>query len=365
MLQVTGSLRVGGLENVAMNFWRFCDKSKYSFDFLVYGDAVEPLEAEAQKLGARVFHIPYPHKGVGKYTREMKRVMREYGPYDVVHSHSLFNSGFVMKAAARTGIPVRIAHAHSDRRKTKTKFPRSWYNVYMRALINRYSTQKFACSEGAGLYLYDKGYDESVYIVKNAVCVDNFKYDAEKRAQVKREFGWENCKIVGHIGRLVEVKNQKRIVEVFAAAYERDRSLRLLIAGDGELKETLQRQIDDLGLTDVARLAGTRSDVAALLSAFDVYMMPSFYEGVSISLVEAQSSGAWCLVSANAAAKETRLTENLTILELDESNEVWRDSLLSLLGKERAVNSAAEVAEKGYDIVGVVDKALKFYGEKR
>ena len=351
VLQVTGSLRIGGLETVALNLYRFCDRSKYSFDYLVYGDTVEPLEAIVEELGGRVFHVPYPHK-----------VMREYGPYDVVHAHSLFNSGLVMKAAKDMKIPVRISHAHSDRRKTKTPFPRNLYNSWMRFLINRHTTQKVACSEGAGKYLYQKQYDENVYIMRNGVHTDHFKFDPQKRMKIKKEFGWENQKIVGHIGRLAEVKNQKRIIQVFANAYQKDPSLRLLIAGDGDLRETLQEQINSLGLSNVAVLAGTRTDIDSLLSAFDVYVMPSFYEGVSISLIEAQTSGVHCLVSSNAAAKETRITDCINVLELSDSDDVWAERMLQLANKARIVDSAEKVKENGYDIVEIVSNAVLLYG---
>lgn len=362
VLQVTGSLRIGGLENVAMNLFRYCDKQKYTMDFLVYGDAIEPLEAEVAALGGRVFHIPYPHKGASIYVREMKKIMGEYGPYDVVHSHSLFNSGFVMKAAYEMGIPVRVSHGHSDRRKVKVKFVRNMYNKYMRFLINRYATKKFACSEGAGKYLYGNGYGEDVYIVRNGVDVEKFRFDPEKRLAIKQEFGWEECKIIGHIGRLAEVKNQKKIIDVFHCAYQKDPSLRLLIAGDGELKDELQRQIDGLGLTEAAKLAGTRRDVPALLSAFDVYMMPSFYEGVSVSLIEAQVSGVHCLVSSNAASAETRLTDCLNIMELTDLDEAWSDKVIELIGKERISGAPEKVKESNYDIVDIVDAAVQQYG---
>lgn len=362
VLQVTGSLRIGGLENVAMNLLRHCDKAKYSMDFLVYGDTVEPLEAEVAALGGQVFHIPYPHEGIFRYIQQMKRVMREYGPYDVVHAHSLFNSGFVMKAAFELGIPIRVSHGHSDRRKVKTKFFRNMYNSYMRALINRYATKRFACSEGAGKYLYGDACRKDIYIVKNGVDVEKFRFDPEKRLAIKQEFGWENCKIIGHIGRLAQVKNQKKIIDVFYHAYQQDPSVRLLIAGDGELKDALQQQIDGLGLTEVAKLAGTRRDVPALLSAFDVYMMPSFYEGVSVSLIEAQVSGVHCLVSSNAASAETRLTDCLNIMELRDSDEAWCERVVDLLYKERKTDSAHTIIEKGYHIPDIVTEALRFYG---
>ena len=364
VLQVTGSLRIGGLENVAVNILRYSDKTKYSFDYLVYGDSVEALEAEVEKLGARVFHIPYPHNGIGSYLRALKKVIREYGPYDVIHSHSLFNSGFVMKAARQMNIPIRISHAHSDRRKVKTKFPRSLYNKYMQYLINRYATKKFACSEGAGKYLYGPGYNDEVYIVKNGVDISHFAFDPQKRDDIKNALGWNNCKIVGHIGRLAEVKNQKRIIDIFNKAYQTDDSLRLFIAGDGELRDSLQHYIDELGLTEVILLAGTRSDTPALLSAFDVYIMTSFYEGVSISLIEAQSSGVPCLISAGAASNETQPTDCINILNLAEPNSVWSSRLIELANTERIFNAPIKIREKGYDIPDIVSREVVFYGEK-
>lgn len=362
VLQVTGSLRIGGLETVAVNLYRFCDRSKYAFDYVVYGDAVEPLEAVVEELGARVFHIPYPHKGVGVYLKALKKIMADCGPYDVVHSHSLFNSGLVMKAAKEMKIPVRISHGHSDRRNTKVSLSRRLYNEGMRFFINRCTTQKVACSEGAGKYLYGKKYDEKVYIIRNGVHVDSFRFNPEEGQRIRREFGWEQNKIVGHIGRLSPVKNQKWIVQVFAAAYQRDPSLRLLIAGDGELKGELQAQIDSLGLSEVAVLAGTRTDTAALMSAFDVYMMPSIYEGVSLSLIEAQSSGVNCLVSTGAATTETRITNCLNLLELTDPEEVWADKLLELSNKERIADSGEKVKASGYDIVQIVKNATALYG---
>lgn len=362
VLQVTGSLRIGGLETVAVNLYRFCDRSKYAFDYVVYGETVEPLEAVVEELGARVFHIPYPHKGVGAYMKALKKIMAEHGPYDVVHSHSLFNSGLVVKAAKEMKIPVRISHGHSDRRNTRVSLPRRLYNEAMRLLINRYTTQKVACSEGAGRYLFGKKYDESVYIIRNGVYVDSFRYDPEKRAKIRGEFGWEQNKVVGHIGRLAPVKNQKRILQVFALAYQQDPSLRLLLVGDGELKEELQAEIDRLGISQVAVLAGARTDVAALLSAFDVYMMASHYEGVSISLIEAQSSGVHCLVSVSAATPTTRVTNCLNLLELEETDEKWAALLLELANKSRITDSGEKVKESGYDIVQIVQNATALYG---
>jgi len=363
VLQVTGSLRVGGLENVALNIFRFCDRNNYSFDYLVYGDTVEPLEEEVQNLGGRVFHIPYPHNGMMTYFREMKKIMRECGPYDVVHSHSLFNSGFVMLAAAQMKIPVRISHAHSDRRNTKTKLPRKIYNSCMQFLINRYSTVRFACSEGAGRYLYGSGFGEDVRLVKNGIDAEKFRPNKNLRQKIRKEFGFEENKIVLHVGRLAEVKNQKKIIDVFHHVCRADPSVRLLIAGDGELKEALQSQIDALGLDSAAILTGTRSDIPALLSAADAYIMPSLYEGVSLSLIEAQVSGIPCLVSSNAAAAETRLTDCLHILELTDSDEVWAKHLLGLLERSRVPDAAVQVIEKGYDLSDIIKNVLQFYGE--
>lgn len=364
VLQVTGSLRVGGLENVAMNIFRFCDRNDYSFDYLVYGDTVEPLEEEVRNLGGRVFHIPYPHKGMTVYFREMKKIMREYGPYDVVHSHSLFNSGFVMLAAAQMKIPVRISHAHSDRRHTQVRLPRKFYNFCMRCLINRYATVRFACSDGAGEYLYGRISEKpgnNVHIIKNGINTEKFRPDDEQRQRIRKEFGWENNKIVLHVGRLAEVKNQKKIIDVFHHVYREDSSVRLMIAGDGELKDTLQNRIDSLGLSSAVVLAGTRNDIPALLSAADAYIMPSLYEGVSLSLIEAQASGLPCLVSSNAAADETRLTDCLYILELTDSDELWGKTLLDLLTKERTADAAAQVIEKGYDLSEIIKNELRYY----
>lgn len=361
ILQVTGSLRMGGLENVAMNIFRYADKDKYEFDFLVYGDKEEFFEREVRELGGRVYHISYPHNNPVKYMREMRQIMKEHGPYDVVHSHSLFNSGFVMAAAKKENIKIRIAHGHSDRRKIKQSFFRESYNNFMRYLINKYVTKRFACSSGAAMYLYGEKYSSDCYIVNNGVDVKKFVFNVEERNKIRDELNLNGCKVVGHVGRLVNVKNQEKIIDVFSYAYKQDRSLRLVIAGDGELKVQLQSKIDSLGLHNVANLIGIRSDVSSLLSAFDVYMMPSFYEGVSVSLIEAQASGVPCLVSSQAASLETRLTECINMLDVNDSVELWGDNLLSLVNAERMICASEAIIEKGYNIPDIACKVLKWY----
>ena len=119
ILQVTGSLRVGGLEAVAMNCVRYSDKERYHFDFLVYGDTIETYEQEAINLGCNVYHISSPQKGYLNFYKNVKKIMESNGPYDVVHAHTFFNSGIIMRAAYKAKVPVRIAHSHSVGREQK------------------------------------------------------------------------------------------------------------------------------------------------------------------------------------------------------------------------------------------------------
>ena len=173
-LVVTGSLRMGGLERVAINCVKYSDHSLYSFDFLVYGNKVGELEKEAKDLGCNIIRTKSISQNFLKFYREICRIMHEYGPYDIVHSHMFFNSGIIL-------IALRIAHSHSIKRKNESIFKKIVYHPLMRYSLSRYSTKICACSEMAGEYLFGKNrFLRQGIIIPNIIELEKFSLSNER-----------------------------------------------------------------------------------------------------------------------------------------------------------------------------------------
>lgn len=359
VLLVTGSFGIGGLETVAMNIVRYSDRKKFSFDFLVYGQEEYANEKEAIELGCRVFRVPFPHNTPFSFERNVREIIRNNGPYEVVHCHNLFNCGFVALAAYKEGVPVRISHCHTNRVNNKRSLIRVFYEWYMRMLIKRYSTDFFACSKDAASYLFGKDYINKTYIMRNGIDIDKFKFNPLLRDKYRKQFSLDdNSLVIGQIGTLRNVKNHKFSLEIFKKLKERSNTnnFKMFFIGDGELKEVIHKQIVQYGLDKDVVMLGLRTDIHNLLNMFDLYIMPSKYEGVSVALIEAQAAGLPCLVSETACAPEVIVSSQIESAKLTDSIDVWVDKIENNIRKKRCVNSADIVRNSGYSIKSIIEK---------
>ncbi len=354
ILMVTGSLKVGGLENVAMNIMRHIDREKFDIHFVVYGDEFGAYEKEVETLGGKVYHIPFPRQGSKQFCKALRKIMLETGPYDIVHSHNLFPSGLVMMVAKHARVPVRIAHAHTNRDDRGLPLKRKLYQDTMRFLMHKYATAFFACSNRAGKYLFGDDFLKNGYVMQNGVSTGKFQASDTTVLSLKKEFGLENEKIIGHTGRFVEVKNHSFLVDIFKAVCEADENVKLMLIGDGPLRPEIEEKVKALGLDNKVIFTGMRDDVPALLSLFNVYALPSKYEGVSVSLMEAQAAGVPFVVSKSAYSDESRVTGYGTAMDLDAPVNEWRDAILSQMQRGKNKNAAQEFIKMGYDTEQIV-----------
>lgn len=354
VLMLTGSLRVGGMENVAMNIIRYIDRNQFDIRFVVYGNDVVDYEKEVIELGGEVYHIPFPRNGSKKYCKALREIIDKTGPYDVVHSHNLFPSGLVMKVAHQARVPVRISHAHTNRDDTHLNIVRRVYQRIMRELMWKHSTQFFACSNRAGNYLFQDKFLRNGFVMNNGVGTEKFVTDESIKAKLRKEFEITNEKIIGHTGRFVEVKNHDFLIDIFKAISDCDENVKLILIGEGPLKEKIEKKVCKYGLTSKVIFTGMRSDVPNLLSLLDVYVLPSAYEGVSVSLMEAQAAGVPFVVSKSAYSDESKVTEYGTSLELSEGIEKWRDTIIEQMNRGKLRNAVQVVIAKGYDINSII-----------
>lgn len=279
--QIIGKWLGGGVESVVMNYYRHLDHSKVQFDFICDDDSTNIPYDEIEKLGGKVILIP-PYQKVFKYQKELRRVLRD-GKYKIVHSHINTLSVFPLYAAKKVGVPVRIAHSHSTTNKKEWK--KNLLKQVLRPFSKKYATNYMCCSELAGRWLFgDKAYDEGkVYLLNNAIDLDKFKYDKKIRDKKRKELGIkEDTIVIGHIGRFVAQKNHTFLIDIFNQFHKKEKNSILLLAGQGPLQEEIKNKVRELGLDDSVRFLGQRNDANELYQAFDVFLLPSLYEGLPV-----------------------------------------------------------------------------------
>lgn len=327
--QIIGKMIGGGVEAVVMNYYRHIDRDKVQFDFIVDEDSTYVPEEEITSLGGRVFYIsPYQHPV--RYRRELIRLIREQR-WPIVHSHINTLSVFPLSAAKKAGVPVRIAHSHST--MGKGEFVKNAMKLALRPFANIYPTDRFACGHYAGEWLFGKNHDFT--IIPNAIELDKFRFDPVARQEIRKELGiTEKTFLIGHVGRFMSQKNQAFLVDVLADLLPSRPNTILAFVGDGPDKADVQRHTEELNVTDHVIFLGQRSDVNRLYQAFDVFCLPSLYEGLCLVGIEAQRAGLPCLFS-DTITREVDVTKASKFMSIESSKE-WSSFLSELKPKTRA-----------------------------
>lgn len=359
--QIIGKWVGGGVESVVMNYYRHIDRNKIQFDFICDEDSTNIPYDEIEKLGGRVILIP-PYQKVIHYHKELKKILTEEN-YKIVHSHINTLSVFPLLVAKRAGIPVRIAHSHSTTNK------KEWKKNLLKQLLKPFSkvfaTHYFCCSEYAGRWLfgndeYDKG---NVYLLNNAIDLNKFKFDKTVRERKRKELGIDdNTLVIGHIGRFVKQKNHEFLIDIFNEVHKRHKDSILLLAGEGPLQEEIKNKVNHLGLIDNVKFLGQRNDVQELYQTFDVFLLPSLYEGLPVVGVEAQASGNLCYLS-NDMTKETKVLDSTVFMSLSNTAEEWADTILADSKKYKKYDTKEEVSKYGFNIEKESHKLSEKYVE--
>lgn len=321
--QVVGKMVGGGVESVVMNYYRHIDRSKVQFDFLVDEDSTYVPEEEITALGGRVFRIP-PYQHPIRYRRELICLMREQ-QWPIVHSNINTLSVFPLSAAKKVGVPIRIAHSHST--MGKGEFAKNAMKLMLRPFANVYPTVRFACSHYAGEWLFGKNADFTV--IPNGIELDKFQFDPVIRQETRKELGIaDDTFLIGHVGRFMPQKNQAFLVDVLADLLPKRSNTMLAFVGDGPDRPAVQQHAVELGIADYVLFLGQRSDVNRLYQAFDVFCLPSLYEGLGMVAVEAQVAGLPCLLG-DAVPLEADVTTQSHFLQIADVKP-WSEALSNL-----------------------------------
>lgn len=335
ILHVLKGMNPGGIETWLMHVLRHIDLQRYCFDFLTTTDAPCTYDDEIRSLGCRLIPCMRPHSPP-HFAWNFLHLIREYGPFDVLHSHVHHYSGYACMLGKMAGIKVRIAHSHSDARPIEARagFARRGYLYLTGTMIAKYATHGLACSELAAEDLFGLNWknDPRWRVLHCGIDLTPFSQAGDCH-EVRREFGFPPGSIViGHVGRFAEPKNHSFLVEVMHEAVRLDSRVHGLLVGDGPMRIAIEEKVRSLNLEHRVIFAGLRHDVPRLLnSAMDVFLFPSRYEGLPLGLVEAQAAGLPCLVSDCVSREAAVMKESVKFISLNEKPKVWARILLDYL----------------------------------
>lgn len=360
--QIMGYMNGAGVETVVTNYYKFIDKSKIQFDFICCNGSTNIPYDEIKKQGGNVIIVP-SYKKIFSFCRKLEQVLKE-NDYKIVHSHINALSVFSLLAAKNAGIKVRIAHSHSSSNK-KEKI-RNVVKNFLRLFSKVFATDYIACSELAGRWLFgNKAYEDGkVMILNNAIDLNKFLYNEKIRKSKRKELGIsEDTFVVGHIGRFMKQKNHDYLMEIFNEIHKKNNDSLLLLAGQGPLLGEIKSKVSKLKLDNSVVFLGQQNDANELYQAFDLFILPSLYEGLPVVGIEAQVSGLPCLFS-NDMTKETKMLKTTHFLSLDDSPEKWASEAIKYLNYKRK-NEKKEIENSGFDIEREAIKLQNYYLSKK
>ena len=343
----TAFTATGGLASVMLNYYRSLDKKGLQIDFASTNTITPDLNDEIQKNGSKYYQLP-KRKNIIRYWKAVKCLSRNY---DVVHLHANRSTAVIeLSAAKNAGVPKRIHHNHTS----KTQHP--FINAVLHPFFMHSFTDAIACSQLAGDWLFGKN---NYKILRNAINIAKFEYNNDVRVLIRNEFGIkEEDFVVGHIGKFMDAKNHEFLIKVFAEYHLKHPNSKLLLVGDGEWRSKVESWVADSGCADSIILAGLRTDIPAIVQAMDVFVFPSIYEGMPLTVLEAQASGLPCLISSN-------VTSDVKMKDLADGVKDWADSIDSFdyaISREvRCHNNYELITKAGYNIENEANELLKIY----
>ncbi len=341
-----------GVSSVVMNYFHYLDREKVQMDFLLFEMPEERFREFIESRGSKIYITGQPSgRNMVTYEKAVERFFdtsgREYG---VVHVHIPNTAFVILRYAKLAGVQWRILHSHNARgadglvKKARNFVLNRWGALY----ANRY----FACSKAAGAYLFGKKTveEDKVFVLPNAIDLDKFAFSKETRERLRQKLGVEEKELLlGHIGRFVEQKNHRQLLNIFKAVRDGGINAKLVLLGDGVLRREIEAQIRELDLLEQVLVCGVVGNAADYLSAMDVFLLPSLYEGLPVVCVEAQAAGLPCIL-ADTVTKEIGLSSQVKYMP-SKDIEAWVEEIKEICHKPEA-SDRDHIAEalRTYDI---------------
>lgn len=364
VLEVVSALGCGGVERLLLNYLKELHSEEIIIDIVTFDNGKELLTEQFKALGCNIFNVTRMRANAGKMFSELNSIIRN-GGYDVVHCHQGYLSLPAISIAKKYNVPVRIAHSHFAFIPESTK--KRIFRKLVTALVKKRATKLYGCGTDAAKWAWGAKIVESnnVKIMNNAINIDNFKFDENARNEIRNEMGLENKYVIGNVARFSYQKNHEFLLRSFQKVYEKDKNTVLMLIGDGELMKQTKEIIDSFGIKDAVLLLGAREDVSRLLNAMDLFVLPSRFEGLPVTIVEAQCNGLPCCISDNIT-REVKVSENAVYLSIDKNAEqLWTKAILNKPNRCEPEQAVKNIIKAGYDIKNEAYKLLQEYEKSK
>lgn len=343
----------GGMEAVELQYCRELEKAGIRSDFIVRRQDITYLDK--MPSGSRLLYIPEKVSNPAEYKRALRDVFSETSGYQVfwANHNQLTNIDF-LRAATESGIPIRILHSHNA--GMNGSFLRRAVHGLNRQSAVRLSNRHVACSKSAGEFMFGDG---EFAVLPNLIDINSVSFDAKKRRAIRASLGYEGCFVYGAVGRIETVKNHIFLLSLFPRLLGQNPSARLVVVGEGSKLNELKEAVDSFGLSSFVSFVGVQDDVQGYLSSFDCFCMPSLFEGLPLSLLEAQFNGLPCVCSANID-QAVSISNAVQFVPLDNQEE-WITQL------SKASRAGVELREesKVFDSRNAVESFLKLINDEK
>jgi glycosyltransferase involved in cell wall biosynthesis len=360
ILQVLAGMNRGGAETFIMNVYRNIDRNKVQFDFILFRKEECDYNEEIRNLGGRIFWIPrYNGKNHFTYKKAWNTFFREHPEYKIIHGHVRSTAAIYLKIANQHGL-TSIAHSHST--SSRGNITEQLFKNTIQYPIRNTADYLFSCSEKAGSWLYGSKatMKDNYKLIKNAIEAEKYRFNKISRDEKRKQLNIQNKFVVGHVGTFTSPKNHTFLLDIFKEVHNNNENAILLLVGDGELRSSIEKKIQDLHLSDSVILTGVRSDIPELLQAMDIFVFPSLFEGLPVTIIEAQASGLSCIV-ADTITKEVQISNFIKFISLAETTNYWSDEIQNTVFKVIREDQYKLVKENGYDINSVAALLKDFY----
>lgn len=365
LLCLLSGMNAGGAETFLMKIYRNIERTEYQMDFCINTKEKCFYEDEILSYGGKIYRIPSKSENIKEFKRQLTELIQSERYQYVLRITSSALGLLDLKIAKKAGVKVCCARSSNsaDGSSLKSKIAHGIGSLFYR----KYVDVAFAPSDLAAIHTFGrKAYlSDQVSILHNAVDLDVYHYDEKARKRIREEFGIaEDICVIGHIGRFQEQKNHMFLAEIFKSFTEKNPKSVLLLIGDGPLKIKLERKIYELDFSDKVLFAGIRSDIPALLSAMDVFVFPSLYEGMPNTVIEAQATGLPCVI-ADTITREADITGLVQYVSLGKTPEEWAAIVLDTENSERK-DTTQSFIEHGYDIQSSASRFVELvFGNER
>lgn len=353
VLQIVTYMGRGGLETMIMNYYRNIDRNKVQFDFLVHRQEEADYDKEIVALGGKIYHMPMLNPFSKSYFNALDSFFKEH-KYDIVHCHLDCMSAYPLKIAQKNGVRVRIAHSHNKSQDKNLKYP---IKLYSKRLIPKYATHLLSCGKEAGDWMFN---GKPYTILNNAIDAQSYRFDKQIREEMREQLGFnQEDFVIGHVGRFNPQKNHNFIIDVFNFVHKKNAAAKLVLVGTGDGQKAIKEKVESLALSDSVLFLGNRTDVNKILQAMDVFLFPSLYEGLPLSIIEAQAAGLPCVIFDNVPP-ECIKTDRVFHYSLEKPLDFWANKIIEAAKIEKN-DTYDEIVASGFDIKNNANKLQNFY----